>query len=102
MMIPFEALKKLLAFAKDPSLLKVSEAMAALSEVMTWIGSVWDIFQSQPKAAFTVSGDCCDELSARLADLESQPADVKMGIPSWLLPLVLELAKKLLDKLGEK
>ena len=101
MMIPFDALKKILAFVKAPTLGNVGEAMQALSEVMTWVGTVWDVFKAQPHVALA-GGDPITTLETGLAELESQSADVKMGFPSWLLPIVLEVVKKLIDRLGQK
>jgi len=101
MLIPFAAIRKLIAFVSSPSITNTVEALAALGEVIDWLRSVWNEFESQPKMAFASNGDCCVELETRLADLEQQPADVKMGVPSWLLPLILEIAKKLLEKLGK-
>lgn len=103
-MIPIEAFKKLLQFVQSPSITNFSEALRCFAEIAEWLKNVWGSFEQSNVSFSSGPIDSVDLLTAFVAGEEENAfrAGPVGAIPPWLIPVVLDLVKKLLEKLIKK
>ncbi len=99
-MIPFAAIRTLIAFAKAPSLAGLSDALTATSQVFEFLKTAWGSFTLQ-EANADASTDCCKALEAFCSKHEGMQAQPMAAFPIWLLVALPELIKMITDLIGK-
>jgi hypothetical protein len=104
MQFPEEALKTLIAYLKNPTGTDLYDAFTALTAVLTWLA--WLVFKSGLVTAMGVPqiagprNDLAIDGLQRLLDQHAAGVQaMALTVPVWLLPILKELLKELIDKL---